>query len=95
MQIYFETYGCTLNKGEAEKVKDIVLKNNHTLVENIHNSDIILIFTCTVIQTTERKILRRLKEISKFNKKGINFSKYDIEVLGAGKVEEVFKALFK
>ncbi|MCF6365011.1 MAG: DNA repair protein RadA [Bacteroidales bacterium] len=33
--------------------------------------------------------------ISKFNKKGINFSKFDIEVFGASKVEEVFRALFK
>ncbi len=33
--------------------------------------------------------------ISKFNKKGINFSKFKIEVYGASKVEEVFRALFK
>ncbi len=33
--------------------------------------------------------------ISKFNKKGINFSKFDIEVFEASKVEEVFRALFK
>jgi DNA repair protein RadA/Sms len=33
--------------------------------------------------------------ISKFNKKGIDFSKYDIEVYGASKIEDVFKSLFK
>jgi len=33
--------------------------------------------------------------ISKYNKKGIDFSKFDIEVYGASKVEEVFKTLFK
>jgi DNA repair protein RadA/Sms len=32
--------------------------------------------------------------ISKFNKKGINFSKFKIEVFGASKVETVFRDLF-
>jgi len=32
--------------------------------------------------------------ISKFNKKGINFSKFNIEVFGASKVEQVFRDLF-
>jgi DNA repair protein RadA/Sms len=33
--------------------------------------------------------------ISKFNQKGIDFSKFEIEVFGASKIEEVFKALFR
>ncbi len=33
--------------------------------------------------------------ISKFNQKGVDFSKFDIQVFGAAKVEDVFKALFK
>ena len=32
--------------------------------------------------------------ISKFNKKGIDFSKFDIKVFGASKVEQVFRDLF-
>jgi len=32
--------------------------------------------------------------ISKFNKKGIDFSKFNIEVFGASKVEQVFRDLF-
>ncbi len=33
--------------------------------------------------------------MSKFNLKGINFSKYNIQIFGASKVEEVFRDLFK
>ncbi len=33
--------------------------------------------------------------ISKFNQKGIDFSKFEIEVFGASKIEEVFKSLFR
>lgn len=69
MNLYFESYGCTLNRGEAEKVKEIAVENGHVLVENIQNADIIIIFTCTVIETTERKMLKRLKEFSKLNKR--------------------------
>ena len=33
--------------------------------------------------------------LSKYNLKGINTSKYDIEVFGVAKVEEVFRTIFK
>ena len=71
MKLYFESYGCTLNRGEAEKVKEIVMENGHFIEEDIENSEIIIIFTCTVIETTERKMLKRLKGFSKLKKRVI------------------------
>lgn len=71
MKLYFESYGCTLNRGESEKVKDLVIEKGHVVVENMQNADVLIIFTCTVIETTERKMLKRLKAFSKTNKRVI------------------------
>lgn len=69
MKLYFEAYGCTLNKGEAERVKEIVIENGHEIELEVQNAEIIIIFTCTVIETTERKMLKRIGEFSNIDKR--------------------------
>ena len=57
MKFYIETYGCTANKADESLIKGILLKKNHKIVDKPENSDILIILTCTVINTTEQKIL--------------------------------------
>ncbi len=62
MKTFVEVYGCTANKADASLIKGLLLENNYTLVENSKDADIIIILTCTVIGTTEQKILSKLKK---------------------------------
>ncbi len=69
MKFYIETYGCTANKADESLIKGILLEKKHSIVEKIEKSDIIVVLTCTVINTTEQKILSKLKKYKKLGKK--------------------------
>ena len=56
MNIYIETYGCTANKSDASIIKCILLKNSCKIINSIDKADIIIILTCTVIDTTEQRM---------------------------------------
>jgi MiaB-like tRNA modifying enzyme len=68
MNIYLEVYGCTANKADASLAKGILKEDGHKFVNNPSDSDIIVILTCTVIDTTEQKILSRLKSLKYLDK---------------------------
>ncbi len=69
MKAYLEVYGCTANKSDASLVKGILKENSHEIVNNIKNADLIIIHTCTVINTTEQRMLSRLRDFKKTGKK--------------------------
>jgi len=69
MKAYLEVYGCTANKSDASLVKGILKESNHEIVNNIKNADLIIIHTCTVINTTEQRMLSRLRDFKKTGKK--------------------------
>lgn len=68
MKIYFEPYGCTLNYGESRKMEEMVETAGNIIVQEPVQADILVLVTCTVIETTENKMLRQLKAFSKLNK---------------------------
>ena len=68
MKIFTDVYGCTANKADASLIQGILKKNNHELVEKPENSDTIIVLTCTVIDTTEQKILSKLKKYKELEK---------------------------
>ena len=69
MKVYVEVYGCTANKGDASLIKGVIKKSNHKLVDNIEDADASIILTCTVIDTTEQRMLYRLKKLRDSGKK--------------------------
>jgi threonylcarbamoyladenosine tRNA methylthiotransferase CDKAL1 len=69
MKIYLEVYGCTANKSDASLVKGLLKEKSHEIVEKIDDSDVIILLTCTVIGTTEQRMLSRLREFKKIDKK--------------------------
>ena len=69
MKVYLEVYGCTANKSDASLVKGILKENDYEIVEEIEDTDSIVILTCTVIDTTEQRMLSRLKGFKKTGKK--------------------------
>ncbi len=65
LKVYFETYGCSLNFSDTDIMKGFFDDSELT---NLENADVVVINTCTVKGPTERKMLRRIKELSKTKK---------------------------
>ncbi|MBU4071823.1 MAG: tRNA (N(6)-L-threonylcarbamoyladenosine(37)-C(2))-methylthiotransferase [Candidatus Thermoplasmatota archaeon] len=65
MRILVEAYGCTLNRGEADEFIDGLVEAGHEPVVSQEDAEAFVIFTCGVIDTTERRMLRKIGEFSK------------------------------
>ncbi len=61
MKVYMETYGCAANQGDASIAKGVLAEKGHELVEEIDNADVLVIFTCIVIDKTEQRMLHRMR----------------------------------
>ena len=66
MKIYFESYGCTLQKSESSLYLNKLLQDkNNRVVDNPADADISLIGTCVVIKHTEDKMVKRISALEK------------------------------
>lgn len=68
-KLYIETYGCQMNYADTEIVNGIMGKSGYDITENIDDSAIILINTCSIRENAEARVLQRLTEIKKYKKK--------------------------
>ncbi|PNX47481.1 MAG: hypothetical protein BV457_05595, partial [Thermoplasmata archaeon M9B1D] len=68
MKVYLEVYGCTANKADAALIKGILQENKCEIVKNLDDTDFVVILTCTVIDTTEQRMISRLKKLKKTGK---------------------------
>ena len=64
MRAYIESYGCTLNQGEADEVREKLLSLGWTTVPDPAEADVSVLVACVVIEATERRMLKRLRELS-------------------------------
>ncbi len=64
MKIYLESYGCTLNHGEARFLKELLTNAGHKFLGTPEQAEIVVLFTCCVIETTELKMIRRARYFS-------------------------------
>ena len=71
MNIYLETYGCTANKSDESLIKGLLAQDHHTFVDTISDADVLILLTCTVIGTTEQRMLYRLKVFQQSKKRVI------------------------
>jgi len=69
MNIYVETYGCTANKSDERLLMGLLKHDHHEIVDNIKDADVLVLLTCTVIGTTEQRMLSRLNVFQKTHKK--------------------------
>jgi len=60
MKVLVEAYGCTMNRGEAEEFADAVQSAGHACAGTPEGADVLAVFTCGVIEATERRMLRRI-----------------------------------
>ena len=62
-RVYIETYGCRYNFGDTAKLKEILKDRGSTIVLSENDADAVVINTCTVVASTERRMLRRLAQL--------------------------------
>ena len=65
------TFGCKVNQCESDNIRFSMIKNGYELSENIQNSDIIIINSCTVTAESDRKLRQTINRIKKTNPSGI------------------------
>ena len=66
-RVFIETYGCRYNFGDTAKLVEILKHKGSTFVDSATEADAIIINTCTVVGTTERRMLRRLSRYREYD----------------------------
>ena len=59
-KFHIVTHGCQMNKCDSELLASILGKHGYTYTERLRDADIVLINTCSVRDTAERKVIGRL-----------------------------------
>ncbi len=60
VRLYAETYGCTYNAGDTEKILEIAKAQGCTVVDTAEDADAVLINTCIVVDRTEHHMYERM-----------------------------------
>lgn len=68
-KVYIETYGCAMNFSDTEIVLSVLSDFGYNETDDIKNSDVILLNTCSIRENAETRIYNRLKHLSAHKKK--------------------------
>src|SRR6056297_3478801 len=60
---HLETYGCTSNRGESREIERRLRDAGHRPVDGPGAADVAILNTCTVVEKTERNMLRRAEKL--------------------------------
>ena len=60
---HIETYGCSSNRGESRQIERRLRDAGHRPVDGPDAADVAILNTCTVVEKTERNMLRRAQEL--------------------------------
>jgi tRNA-2-methylthio-N6-dimethylallyladenosine synthase len=66
------TYGCQMNKCDSEVLASLLSENGYFYIEDFQEADILLLNTCSVRDTAERKVLGRLERLKQVKEKKPN-----------------------
>lgn len=64
VRVYIRTFGCTYNHGDTRKLIEVLRHQGCTISDSPYGADVIIINSCTVVESTARKVLRTIKEYS-------------------------------
>ena len=71
MRYYVESYGCTMNFGEGRILSEYMASLGHIEVSSAEEADIVVVNTCTVVETTEKRMVSRISELKRMGKEVI------------------------
>jgi tRNA-2-methylthio-N6-dimethylallyladenosine synthase len=66
---FFETYGCQMNTAESAALTEILRERGWSAAENGEDADLVLLNTCSVRETAEKRALGRLAQYAALKKK--------------------------
>ncbi len=66
MKLYWESYGCSANQADMERILGLLSEKGFTQVARPEHADLIILNTCAVKLTTENRMISRYKHLSKF-----------------------------
>ncbi len=67
---YIETFGCTLNENDSEKIAGMLESSGYKLADNKEEANIIVFNTCCIRENAEEKLFGKLGEVKQFAKNG-------------------------
>lgn len=67
MKFYIETFGCKVNAYESNYIKQSLLDNDFLFVDEMTLADIIIINTCTVTNTADKKCQKFVRRVRREN----------------------------
>ena len=67
--VYFDVYGCQMNVSDTEIIWSILKKFGYSKSDDIDNSDIVLIVTCSIRENAEMKIRNKLEYLKGIKQK--------------------------
>ena len=68
-KFHIVTYGCQMNKCDSEVLASILDEHGYLYTENLQDADIVLLNTCSVRDTAERKVIGRLGRLKHLKQK--------------------------
>jgi len=74
MTYFFETYGCQMNSAESAALTLVCKERGWREAENGEDSDLVLLNTCSVRLTAEKRALGRIAHYAGLKKKGSSFT---------------------
>jgi MiaB-like tRNA modifying enzyme len=66
--VWIEAYGCSANIADSEIIAGTLNSHGYNIVNCIDDSDLNIIVTCSVKDSTEHKMLHRIKQLTGANK---------------------------
>ena len=63
MKFFVESYGCTMNHGEGDRLSEVMTSLGHQRVDSAEEADLVILNTCTVVDTTEKRMVKRMSEL--------------------------------
>ena len=66
--IWIQAYGCSANFADSEIISGLLQKHGYKIVSEEDKSDLNIIVTCSVKDSTEHKILHQIGNLTKSNK---------------------------
>jgi len=69
MKVYIETYGCAAAQGDAAIMEGILLQRGYEIVGEPEKADFVVIVTCIVVDTTQQRMISRIKKFKEMGKK--------------------------
>jgi len=60
-KIFVEAYGCSASFADSEMISGLIVNGGHTLAKNSSESDLNIVVTCSVKDSTANKMMHRIK----------------------------------